>query len=277
MLRRDAVYRIFNDDVMIGLVAVLALAVIFPLFDHNLSEGMKAILNYVNYIVIAAFIAEYVLKLYVEDKSRISFITDPLHVLDLFIIVIALLDFSPLTLGLPIISNSGELSPMLRLLRVPLRGLLVLALAGKGKTIEDSKKKPDKPAPEKQLKISTLDGEGNTQEYSKGDLSFGKEGKPIWIDFQDITERDLVYIEETTGISGEEIRKKLIEGSFPRIDHIGEIPSILLWDSRIKDQHYLTSEITSPRMLVVLKDAKIITLTTDKSELFARIDQPRIN
>jgi len=249
MLRRDAVYRIFNDDVMIGLVAVLALAVIFPLFDHNLSEGMKAILNYVNYIVIAAFIAEYVLKLYVEDKSRISFITDPLHVLDLFIIVIALLDFSPLTLGLPIISNSGELSPMLRLLRVPLRGLLVLALAGKGKTIEDSKKKPDKPAPEKQLKISTLDGEGNTQEYSKGDLSFGKEGKPIWIDFQDITERDLVYIEETTGISGEEIRKKLIEGSFPRIDHIGEIPSILLWDSRIKDQHYLTSEITSPRML----------------------------
>ena len=249
MLRRDAVYRIFNDDVMIGFVAVLALAVIFPLFDHNLSEGMKAILNYVNYIVIAAFIAEYVLKLYVEDKSRISFITDPLHVLDLFIIVIALLDFSPLTLGLPIISNSGELSPMLRLLRVPLRGLLVLALAGKGKTIEDSKKKPDKPAPEKQLKISTLDGEGNTQEYSKGDLSFGKEGKPIWIDFQDITERDLVYIEETTGISGEEIRKKLIEGSFPRIDHIGEIPSILLWDSRIKDQHYLTSEITSPRML----------------------------
>jgi hypothetical protein len=249
MLRRDAVYRIFNDDVMIGLVAVLALAVIFPLFDHNLSEGMKAILNYVNYIVIAAFIAEYVLKLYVEDKSRISFITDPLHVLDLFIIVIALLDFSPLTLGLPIISNSGELSPMLRLLRVPLRGLLVLALAGKGKTIEDSKKKPDKPAPEKQLKISTLNGEGNTQEYSKGDLSFGKEGKPIWIDFQDITERDLVYIEETTGISGEEIRKKLIEGSFPRIDHIGEIPSILLWDSRIKDQHYLTSEITSPRML----------------------------
>ena len=275
MLRRDAVYRIFNDDVMIGLVAVLALAVIFPLFDHNLSEGMKAILNYVNYIVIAAFIAEYVLKLYVEDKSRISFITDPLHVLDLFIIVIALLDFSPLTLGLPIISNNGELSPMLRLLRVPLRGLLVLALAGKGKTIEDSKKKPDKPAPEKQLKISTFDGEGNTQEYSKGDLSFGKEGKPIWIDFQDITERDLVYIEETTGISGDEIRKKLIEGSFPRIDHIGEIPSILLWDSRIKDQHYLTSEITSPRMLVVLKDAKIITLTTDKSELFSRTDHPK--
>ena len=280
MLRRDAVYRIFNDDVMIGLVAILALAVIFQIFDHNLSEGMKVILDYVNYIIIAAFIAEYILKLYVEDKSRISFITDPLHVLDLFIIIFALLDFSQLALSIPIVSNSGELSPMLRLLRllrVPLRGLLVLVLAGKGKTIEDNKKKPDKLAPVKHLKVATLDEESNIEEYSKGDLAFGKDGKPLWIDFQDITEEDLDYIEEITGIPGEEIKKKLIEGSFPRIDHIGEIPSILLWDSRIKnhsqikDQSDLTTEITSPRMLVVLKDAKIFTLTSDKSKLFTRI------
>ena len=230
-----------------------------------------------NYIIIAAFVAEYVLKLYVEDKSRISFVADPLHVLDLFIIVIALLDFSQLALGLPIISNSGELSPMLRLfrlLRVPLRGLLALVLAGKVKTIEDNKKKPDKLPLEKHLKIAVLDEEGNIKEYSKGDHSIGKNAMSLWIDFQDITEKDLVYIEETTEISGEEIKKKLIEGSFPRIDHIGEIPSILLWDSRIKNQSDLTTGITSPRMLVVLKDTKIITLTTDKSELFARIDHP---
>ena len=109
---------------------------------------------------------------------------------------------------------------LLRLLRVPLRGLLVLVLAGKGKTIEDNKKKPDKLAPVKHLMIATLDEGGNTKEYSKGDLSLEKDGKPLWIDFQDITEEDLVYIEETTEISGEEIRKKLIEGSFPRIDAV---------------------------------------------------------
>lgn len=275
MLRRDAVYRIFNDDVMIGLVVVLALTVIFPFFDHDLSSGMNVILDYVNYIIIAAFIAEYVLKLYVEDKSRISFITNPLHVLDLFIIVIALLDFSPLALGIPIISSNGALSPMLRLLRllrVPLRGLFALVLASKAKKIADNKKKPDKPTLDKHLKIVALDEDGNTREYSKGDLSFGKEDKPLWIDFQDVTEGDLGYIQETAEISTEEIKKKLIEGSFPRIDHIGEIPSILLWDSRIKNQSDLTTEITSPRMLVVLKDSKVITLTTGKSELLARID-----
>jgi Mg2+ and Co2+ transporter CorA len=278
MLRREAVYRIFNDDVMIGLVAVLALAVILPVFDHDLSSGMKVILDYVNYIVIGAFIAEYVLKLYVEDKSRISFVTDPLHVLDIFIIIIALLDFSPLALSIPIISNSGELSPMLRLLRllrIPLRGLLALGLASKAKTIEDNKKKPDEPAPDRLLKISTLDEEGNTRGYSKGTLSLEKDGKPLWVDFQEITKDDLSYIEEITEISGEEIKKKLIEGSFPRIDHIGEIPSILLWDSRIENKSDLTTEIISPRMLVVLKDANIITLTTDRSELFTRVYQPK--
>jgi Mg2+ and Co2+ transporter CorA len=278
MLRREAVYRIFNDDVMIGLVAVLALAVIFPVLDHDLSSGMKVILDYVNYVVIGAFIAEYVLKLYVEDKSRISFVTDPLHVLDIIIIIIALLDFSPLALSIPIISNSGELSPMLRLLRllrIPLRGLLALGLASKAKTLEDNKKKPDEPAPDRLLKISTLDEEGNTRGYSKGTLSLEKDGKPLWVDFQEITKDDLSYIEEITEISGEEIKKKLIEGSFPRIDHIGEIPSILLWDSRIENKSDLTTEITSPRMLVVLKDANIITLTTDKSELFTRVNRPK--
>jgi hypothetical protein len=197
-----------------------------------------------------------------------------------FIIVIALLDFSPLALGLPMISNSGTLSPMLRLLRllrVPLRGLFALVLASKAKKIADNKKKPDEPVPDKHLKIAALDEEGNTREYSKGDPSVGKDDKPLLIDFQDITEKDLVYIEETTEIPGEEIKKKLIEGSFPRIDHIGEIPSILLWDSRIKNQPDLNTEITSPRMLVVLKDSKVITLTTDKSDFFARIDHLKIH
>lgn len=270
MIRRDTVYGIFNDDVMIGLVAVLALAVILPIFNHNLSPGMKIILDGVNYFVIAAFIAEYVLKLYVEDKSRISFIADPLHVLDLFIIVIALLDFSQLASGLPIISNQGDLSPMLRLLRVPLRWVLAIVLAGKAKTIADREKTLQLPPPLKHLKIATLDEKGIARDYSKGDLPLWKDNKPLWIDFQDVTEKDLVHIEEATEIPREEIKKKLIDGSFPRIDYIGAVPSILLWDSRIENQ----LNLTSPRMLVVLKDANIITLTTEESEIFARIHYP---
>lgn len=267
MLRRDAVYRIFNDDVMIGLVAVLAIAAILQSLDYdNLSPGMKVILDYVNYLIIAAFIAEYILKLYVEDKSRISFITDPLHVLDLFIIIIALLAF-----GLPIIPDSSKWSPMLRLLRVPLRLLLALVLTGKEVAKKDTEESDGIPTLVKHLKITTLDKESDSQEYSNGDLSLRKLGKPIWIDFQDVTEEDLPYIEEVTEIPHEEIKKRLIEGSFPRIDHIGEIPSILLWDSQIRNQ----PDLTSPRILVVLRAANIITLTTEKGELFARIQHQK--
>ena len=257
---------------MIGLVVVLALAVIIPVFDHDLSPGMEIILDGVNYIVIAAFIAEYVLKLYVEDKSRISFITNPLHILDLLIIIIALLDFSKLALGLPIISNQGELSPMLRLLRVPLRGVLAIGLASKAKTIADREEPLKPPQPPKHLKIATLDEKGIPKDYQKGDPLRWKEDKPIWIDFQDVTEGDLVFIEEATEIPREEIKKKLIEGSFPRIDYIGEVPSILLWDSRIENQ----LNLTSPRMLVVLRAGKIITLTTEESKIFARIHYPKM-
>jgi hypothetical protein len=83
---------------------------------------------------------------------------------------------------------------LLRLLRIPLRGLLALGLASKAKTLEDNKKKPDEPAPDRLLKISTLDEEGNTRGYSKGTLSLEKDGKPLWVDFQEITKDDLSYI-----------------------------------------------------------------------------------
>lgn len=272
MIRRETVYGIFNDDVMIGLVAILALAVILPIFNHNLSPGMKIILDGVNYFVVTAFIAEYVLKLYVEDGPRISFITKPVHILDLFIIVIALLDFSQLASGLPIISNQGDLSPMLRLLRVPLRGVLAIGLAGKAKTITARDEAHQSLLQPKRLKIATLDEKGIIEDYSKENLSLWKDDKkPLWIDFQDVTEEDLVRIEETTDIPCEEIKKKLIDGSFPRIDYIGAVPSILLWDSRIESQ----LNLASPRMLVVLKGTKIITLTTEESEIFARIQYPK--
>ena len=102
MLRRDVVYdalsklqkeaktrlastvdRMFNEKVMTGLLVTLILTVTFQLFHPDLSSGMKVIFDVVNYIVIAAFAAEYFLKLIIaKSGSRISFITQPVHILD---------------------------------------------------------------------------------------------------------------------------------------------------------------------------------------------------
>ena len=138
---RMAVFRIFNDDLMIALAAILAGVVILQLF-FEFSIGMQVIFEYLNYFIIAAFVAEYALKLYAAE-SRGSFVTDPLHVLDLAIIVLAMFDFSRLGYG-PILPNQAQLSPILRLLRVlprllP-RVLLAFFLAGRTAKRIDTRK-----------------------------------------------------------------------------------------------------------------------------------------
>lgn len=296
-LKKDAIYWIFNDKVMLGLIIILAfVAIILSFFDNNdnnyLSPGMMAILKSVNYIVILAFISEYLLKLYVEDKSKISFISNPLHVLDLFIIIIALsdifaadilkiniLDFFQLSF-VPQLTTKND---YLLLLRLPLRLLLVLALTRKAK--EEKRKVKDKRKSEyhesipctEQVIISTLDEKGNYTPCSEElNFSFEKDSKPLWVDIQNIREEKLKSISEKIDISHEEIKRKLIDGSFPRIDYIGELPSILLLDSRIEKPNDLSNSIDSSRMLVVLRGAKIITLTTDESELFTRLMKAKI-
>jgi hypothetical protein len=119
------VYRVFNDDMMIGLAAILACVVILPIF-FTFTHTMMVLFDYVNYIIIFAFVAEYLLKLYV-DTSRREFVTNPLHILDLFIIIIALLDLTKLAFVPYLILEQGKLSPVLRLIRV----FLAIALAGR--------------------------------------------------------------------------------------------------------------------------------------------------
>lgn len=159
---KEPVYKVFNDDVMIGLTAILACSVILPLL-FEFTPTMQAIFEAINYFIIAAFVAEYILKLYV-DVSRISFVTNPWHVLDLLIIVIALFDFSKLTFVPYIISEQGKLSPILRLLRVLLRVLLAFTLAGRtAERVIPSQTEKDPGPLKSELEISTLklDQQGN--------------------------------------------------------------------------------------------------------------------
>jgi len=109
-------------------------------------------LNSYSYFIIAVFAAEYALKLYASE-SRSSFASDPLHILDLVIIVLALFDISKIGY-ISVLQNQAQLSPILRLVRVlprvlP-RVLLTFFLAGRtAKRMEHEKSietKPDHPA-----------------------------------------------------------------------------------------------------------------------------------
>lgn len=292
---RKAVDRIFNDDLMIALAAILAAMVILQIFI-DFSNGMDVLFDYINYFIIAVFAAEYALKLYASE-SRSSFASDPLHILDLVIIVLALFDISKIGY-ISVLQNQAQLSPILRLVRVlprvlP-RVLLTFFLAGRtAKRMEHEKSietKPDHPA----LQVSTFNAAGNISRLKSED--FGQlyaSDEPLWADFQQIGEVDLDTIERATRIPPNLIENKLIRESFPRIDHVEGVPTIFLWDSQIKsensksdkfksenlDSDHFKSEnsstetlnIVTNNLLIVCLDHKIVTLSRDKSRLFDKI------
>lgn len=264
----QAIYRLFNDDLMIALAAILASTVILQMVVE-FSAGMQAVFEYLNYFIIAAFVAEYVLKLYV-DKSRASFVAEPMHVFDLIIILLALLDFSKIGY-VSFLPDQVQLSPILRLLRVlprilP-RMLLTFFLAGRtAKRI----KTPVKQDPPLKLQITTLDLNGD----KSGDYSSirsrlkNSDGTPIWIDFQNITEDDFKIIEDISIVPPNLLENKLLKASFPRIDPQEKYLTMFIWDSQIRTDCIERLEFFTNNMLVVFNKKYIITFSSGKSQLF---------
>ena len=176
-----------------------------------------------------------------------------------------------------VISNRGELSPILRLLRVPLRGLLVLVLIIQGKYKTQKKDNSNHNRNKQHIKITirSLDDGGYLKEFlDNQSFLLENDGASLWIDIQNLAENiyddDWDLIKAKTEIEPEDIKRKLIRGSFPRIDHISiagkEFSTIRLWDSPNK-----STDDTESRILVVFKDSNIVTLRTDINDLFDRI------
>ena len=280
---KETVYRLFNDDVMIGLAAILACTVLLPIF-FEFTQAMEAIFEAVNYFVIAAFVAEYVLKLFVAPwpgrepkESRVSFVTNRWHVLDFIIILIALFGISKLEF-VPYISVQGTLSPILRLLRV----LLAIILAGRTKErIKPLHTDEDTVTTKSELQIATLrlDQQGNNVvskcSMKESSCPIATSERQLWIDFQHIAQGDLDRIEKETAIPRFVLESKLIKESFPRIDEVRGTTAILLWDSHVKSTDSSTGElsIATNDMLVVCANEKIITLSSGESKLFDKISR----
>lgn len=226
-----------------------------------------------NYIIIAAFVAEYISKLYVAD-SRSLFVTNPQHILDLFIILLALIDLSKFEY-FSFLPNQAEFSPILRLLRIVPRVLLALFLAGRTaeRVMPHTEEAPN--LEKSEMKIGMLDSAGKVNRCLMKDMSCSiiTDGNPLWIDFQNIKKIDLNFIEEATDLPSAVVESKLIKESFPRIDYFENIPTILLWDSQLNSIDPNTGElnIETNDVLVACADRKLITLSTGKSNLFDKI------
>lgn len=270
---RDTLNWIFSDDLMIALAVILAVTVILQIL-FEFSPGMLAVFEYLNYFIIFVFIAEYGLKLYAAD-SRISFITHPLHVLDLIIILLVLVDI-PIIGPFSTLPDQARISPILRLIRIFPRALLALFLAGR--TAKRLKANVDPLSSAlSELQIATLDLKGNVNRNyaNKASSLIVSDKMPIWIDFQKVKEIDFDVIEKIAMFPPGLLETKLQKESFPRIEPIGDILTIFLRDSQIISDGLSneTLNIYTNNMLIIFNEEKIITLSKGICGLFDKISR----
>lgn len=260
---REPVHEMLSDHLMIMLALLLIPTTILPFF-FNLSQFMLALFETVNYIIIVVFAIEYFSKLYVAD-SRKEYALDPWHILDLFIVVLAALDF------LPFLPEGSRVAPLLRLLRIA----RVFAVAGRTVKRAAPVKAEVQLAPGvSRMKMSVLEEGKVIRNATKEEvLHYVATPADTWIDLQEISESDLDFISDALKVPRIMLESKAIEESFPRIDYFKDFTTIFLWDSKLLSAGTGARDlnISNEGMLIICANNFIATICTGKSELFDQV------
>lgn len=260
---RKPVNSVFNEDVMSLLAFLIIPTVIFP-YLFTFSAWTLALFQAVNYLIIAAFVAEYLLKLYVSE-ARLKFLLDPWHLLDLLIILLALAELLPF-----VDWTGGRAAPLLRLLRV----LRVFTAAGR--TI---KRPVRRQAP---LKLEPQVSSMTVNLYCEGKVTRCRMDDPdcriptqagAWVDLQNVARIDLELISRTLDIPLFVLQSRILQESFPRIDYFRDFTTIFIWDAKLTSDgpDFRDLSIHRHSMLIVCQRNRIVTISTGKSGLFDSI------
>jgi Mg2+ and Co2+ transporter CorA len=253
-------YTIFTDHLMIVLALILIPSIFFPFF-FTFSEYMLILLKSVRYIILATFILEYFLKLFVAE-SRKAYASNPWHVIDLIIVILAATDFIPYTQ----LGSIGRASPILRLLRI------TRTFAVAGRTVKRS-------IPLRSIEMAT-------QHISPMKINLFLDGKIIkgatkedvhnymavlghkWIDLQEVSEYDIDFINDALNIPKVLLVSKIIKESYPKIDSFKNFTSIFIQDSILQTDGADLKNVIRNNMLILWKDNCVVTISSDRSQLF---------
>jgi hypothetical protein len=107
---RNITYKILNNNTMMILAAGMIPAIVLPIIFNFGDHLIVPILEGINYFILLIFLIEFILKLYVAPSFRKFF--NFWRLLDLFILVVAGLEFTPF------VAYGSTYSPLLRLLRL---------------------------------------------------------------------------------------------------------------------------------------------------------------
>ena len=262
---KDPVYQVFTDHLMIVLALLLIPAIFLP-FLFKFSHMMLVLFRAVNYAIIAVFVLEYFLKMYVADSRR-EFAANPWHILDLLIVALSLANFLP---WIPF-GGIGRTSPLLRLLRIS----RIFAVAGRTVKRAIPAKPIERSIPAVSRMKINIHADGNTIKGAlKEDISRHLAASGYtWVDMQDVSEPDIDFISDTLRVPGVVLTSKIIKESYPKIDSFKDFTSIFIRDIKLQSEGTGIKgiDISRNNMLIILADTYIATISTGKSELFDQV------
>lgn len=256
---RGPVYQIFTDHLMIVLALLLIPAIFLPFF-FILSQFMLDFFRVVRSAILMIFILEYFLKLYVAD-SRKEYATNPWHIIDLIIVILAATDFiQRIPLG-----GIGRAFPLLRVTRI-------FAVAGRTVKRAVPLRPVEKVTPLfSQMKINILTDGGIIKGAANEDIA-GYMAAPghTWIDLQEVSEPDIDFISDTLKIPKFVLESKIIKESYPKIDFFKNFTTIFIRDSKLQSDGVDIKDvrILSNNMLISWTNNYIVTISSEKSDLF---------
>ncbi|MCZ7356110.1 MAG: ion transporter [Candidatus Methanoperedens sp.] len=260
---REPVYQILTDHLMIVLALILIPVIFLPAL-FTFSQFMLALFRAVRDAILVIFILEYFLKLYVAD-SRKAYATEPWHIIDLLIAILAATNFIPrIPLG-----GIGRIFPLLRVARI-------FAVAGRTVKRAIPVRPMEKVTPlVSQMKINILEDGRIIKGAAKEDIArYIAAPGHIWIDLQEVSELDIGFLSDTLKIPGVVLESKIIKESYPKIDFFKNLTTIFIRDYKLRseDADTKTVQILRNNMLIAWADNYIVTISNNKSELFDLIN-----
>jgi magnesium transporter len=270
---RDGLDRVLSDGFMVFLALLMVPIVLLPMLIPDLDAQYLDFLDVADLVIIAMFYIEYFLKLAVAHDRRRHFL-DAWHLLDLFIIILPVLEVLPF-----VSSTISRRAPLLRLVR-----LARLAAVG-GRTMERKRGRAavqaEEPAPAPRMRINVVNGEiGKVlRDVSKDQMmSFWRDCSQTWIDICGIPDSELDGLSATTGIPRIVLESKLVEESYPRIDYMERQSVIFLQagSTELRDAGTHRLVISRTGLLIVCCGSNIMTVSRGGTEIFEDVHERAI-
>lgn len=268
---RALVDRTLTDRFMTELALLLIPSTLLPLI-FSFSPITLFIFQFINYFVVIMFALEYILKLFLA-KPHWKYALNPWHILDLIIILLAVVDFIPMS---PIQGWRG--SPLLRLLR------LVRVFFLTGRTIRRAApitNEQSATAPScKSMEACILTKNDLNNNPSLEELTAAvKKVQEEWIDMQCISRNDLATLSQLFDVPLHVLESKLFHNNFPGIDFFKDNTIMTLWDTQweSESENIEFEQIENPCVVIICSPKYVATLSIRGTSFHEKITTDNIN